>query len=50
MAGEHFLDCIRTGTAPLTDGANARQVSEIVEGVHRSLQTGQVIALPITSR
>lgn len=50
MAGEHFLDCIRMGTAPLTDGANARQVSEIVEGVHRSLQTGQVIALPITSR
>lgn len=50
MAGEHFLQCVRTGRTPITDGRNARQVSEVVEGIHRSLQTGQVISLPITGR
>ncbi len=47
MAAQHFIHCIQTGEEPITSGWHARQVSEIVEGIHRSLQTGTVISLPI---
>lgn len=47
MAAEHFIHCIKTGEEPITSGWHARQVSEIVEGIHRSLNTGAVIQLPI---
>ena len=47
MAGEHFIQCIRNGETPLTSGKNARQVAEIVEAIHRSLDTGRVISLPL---
>ncbi len=48
MAANHFLHCIRTGEEPITSGRESRQVSEIVEGIHRSLATGKIISLPIT--
>ena len=47
LANEHFIDCIRTGKQPMTDGYNARQVSEIVEAIHRSLATGEIVRLPL---
>lgn len=47
MASRHFIHCIKTGEEPETTGWQARQVSEIVEGIHRSLETGEVIKLPI---
>lgn len=47
LAGEHFVECVQTGKEPITSGWNSRQVSEIVEAIHRSLGTGEVIRLPL---
>jgi len=48
MAAEHFIHCVVTGEEPITSGWHSRQVSEIVEGIHRSLDSGKIISLPIT--
>lgn len=47
MAANHFIHCIETGEEPITSGWHSRQVSEIVEGIHRSLRTGKIVSLPI---
>lgn len=47
MAARHFVHCIKTGEEPITSGWHARQVSEIVEAIHRSLQSGTIVSLPI---
>jgi len=39
---QHFLDCIRTGTKPLSDGADGREVVRVLEGVAESLAQGGV--------
>lgn len=36
----HFLDCIRSGNRPLTDGYNGLRVVEIVEAAQKSLRNG----------
>ncbi len=36
----HFLECIREGKRPLTDGYNGLRVVEIVEAAQRSLKNG----------
>lgn len=46
LEAEHFLDCIRDGRAPLTDGRSALQVLEVLEAAQRSLTTnGQLVPL-----
>lgn len=35
---QHFLECIRTGRQPLTDGASALRVLKVLEGAQRSLE------------
>jgi predicted dehydrogenase len=35
---EHFVDCIRTGTTPLTDGQNGLDVVRVLEAATRSLK------------
>jgi len=35
---QHFLDCIRTGEQPLTDGLSALRVLKVLEGAQRSLE------------
>ena len=43
---QHFLDCIRTGAAPLTDGAHGARVVRILEASTRSLrQNGKSVKL-----
>jgi predicted dehydrogenase len=37
---QHFLDCIREGTTPQTDGVNGMRVVQIVEAAQRSLKNG----------
>jgi predicted dehydrogenase len=37
---EHFLECIRTGEAPLTDGVHGRAVVAILEAAERSAREG----------
>ena len=34
---QHFVDCIRDGTSPLTDGVRGRQVVSLIEAANRSL-------------
>ncbi|NOZ48682.1 MAG: Gfo/Idh/MocA family oxidoreductase, partial [Chloroflexi bacterium] len=35
---QHFLECIRSGRQPLTDGASALRVLKVLEGAQRSLE------------
>jgi len=37
---QHFLDCIRTGAKPLSDGEQGRQLVEILEASSESLRRG----------
>jgi predicted dehydrogenase len=36
----HFLECIRTGSAPLSDGRVGRRVVSVMEAIDRSLEAG----------
>jgi predicted dehydrogenase len=43
---QHFVDCIRTGSTPLSDGVNGVQVLRVLEAGQRSLERqGEPIAL-----
>lgn len=37
---QHFLDCIRDGTKPLSDGAHGRQLVRVLEAASASLRRG----------
>src|SRR3990172_411910 len=37
---DHFLDCIRTGQRPRTDGRNGLQVVQVLEAMDKSLRLG----------
>ena len=39
----HFVECIRTGAAPLTDGAAGLRVVRLLEAAERSLRNGGVM-------
>jgi predicted dehydrogenase len=41
----HFLDCIRNGTRPLTDGASGLAVVEALEAAERSRRLGRPVLL-----
>jgi predicted dehydrogenase len=49
MAGaiDHLLNCIGSGTTPLTDGADARRSLEVVEAAYRSLAERRGVRLPL---
>lgn len=51
MAGaiEHLLDCLSTGTQPLTNGEDARKSLEVVEAAYRSIQEHRAIRLPLVA-
>jgi UDP-2-acetamido-3-amino-2,3-dideoxy-glucuronate N-acetyltransferase len=36
---EHFIDCLKTGRSPKTDGASALDVLQVLQACQRSLQT-----------
>ncbi|HHV59535.1 MAG TPA: Gfo/Idh/MocA family oxidoreductase [Clostridiaceae bacterium] len=44
---EHFVDCLLNNKEPVTSGKEARKVAEIVEGIHRSIESGQPVSLPL---
>jgi predicted dehydrogenase len=47
VEAHHFLDCIRNGARPLTDGESALRVISIIEAATQSLmQEGQPVKLP----
>ena len=37
---QHFIDCVRNGQRPLTDGANGLRVVRVLEGAEQSLRQG----------
>jgi len=41
----HFLDCIETGQAPLTDGPSGRATVELIEVAYRSAETGETLTI-----
>jgi predicted dehydrogenase len=41
----HFLDCVRNGTRPLTDGANGLAVVEVLEAAEQSRRLGRPVLL-----
>ncbi|MCU0606382.1 MAG: Gfo/Idh/MocA family oxidoreductase [Candidatus Edwardsbacteria bacterium] len=41
----HFVECVRQGTKPLSDGQNGLDVVRILEAVTRSLKTGQPVTI-----
>lgn len=49
MAGaiDHLLDCVLTGTQPLTHGEDARASLELVVAAYQSIETGRAVPLPL---
>jgi predicted dehydrogenase len=46
---QHFVDCIRSGERPLTDGENGVRVVRVIEAAQESLRQGGV-PVPLVSR
>ncbi|HEV7663995.1 MAG TPA: Gfo/Idh/MocA family oxidoreductase [Chloroflexota bacterium] len=44
---EHFVDCARTGSEPLTAAAQVYGVVAALEAIHESLETGQPVSMQI---
>jgi predicted dehydrogenase len=42
---QHFVESVRTGSVPRTDGANGLAVVAVLEGAERSLATGEPVRL-----
>lgn len=42
---QHFLECVRTRSRPLTDGAEGFRVLEVLDACQRSLDQGKTISL-----
>jgi predicted dehydrogenase len=42
----HFVDCIRKGTKPISDGTSGAVNVAVLEHGQRSLETGQIVAIP----
>ena len=42
---EHFIDCLRTGATPLTNGAESKKAVELVAAIYRSLESGAPVPL-----
>jgi UDP-2-acetamido-3-amino-2,3-dideoxy-glucuronate N-acetyltransferase len=40
---EHFLDCVRTGTTPISDGAEGLRVLRVLDACQRSLLAGGAV-------
>ena len=47
---EHLLDCLESGTVPVTSGDRARQVLEIMLAARRSAREARVVELTTTLR
>ena len=45
---EHLLDCLESGTVPVTSGDRARQVLEIMLAARRSAREARVVELTTT--
>ncbi|HHY46954.1 MAG TPA: Gfo/Idh/MocA family oxidoreductase [Firmicutes bacterium] len=46
-AHEHFIDCVLTGKKPLTSGELGHHVAEVTVAIHKSIELGRSISLPL---
>jgi predicted dehydrogenase len=46
LEARHYVDCIRKGRQPISDGASGTMVVSVLEHGQRSLETGAVVPLP----
>lgn len=44
---EHFCECIRSNSKPIITCDDARHVTEVIEGIHLSIETGTIVRLPL---
>jgi len=42
----HFVECIRTGTRPISDGLSGAAVVSVLEYGQRSMETGREVVIP----
>ena len=42
----HFIDCLRTGATPLTNGPESKKAVQLVAAIYRSLESGAPVPLP----
>ena len=42
----HFIDCLRKGATPLTNGPESKKAVELVAAIYRSLESGAPAPLP----
>ena len=42
---EHFIECLRTGATPLTNGPESKKAVELVAAIYRSLESGAPVPL-----
>ena len=45
---DHFVDCVRTGKRPITDGAMGRAAVEVTSAAYLSAQEKREVTLPLT--
>ena len=46
---QHFVDCVRTGSDPITRGEDGRRVIEVITAAYLSAQEQREVTLPITA-
>ena len=46
-AVQHFVDCVRTGSEPLSSGREGRATLEVAEAAYRSEAQGRFVTLPL---
>lgn len=45
----HFVDCVRTGKKPVSDGEYGKAVLEVIHAAYVSAKEGRKVALPYAS-
>ena len=45
---EHFVECVRSGKRPITDGAMGRAATEVISAAYLSAQEKREVTLPLT--
>ena len=45
----HFIDCVRNGATPVSDGEYGKRVLEIIHAAYTSAKEGRKVALPYAS-
>jgi predicted dehydrogenase len=47
LAHDHFIDCIISGSKPMISARTGYAVSEVTAAIHRSIESGKPVSLPL---